>query len=607
MRKVILILAFCSTLIVDLHSQLDSLVEAYSGTEAGVEILDNIQAEFNKIYYQDPRASLERSLVVDSLTHLKQIEEKYGISKIMVAIAYNINELYDEAVRAFLESIEYAEQAGDLKTQAQAFNGLAVVWQVRNDTKTSVQYFEKALDIYEDLNDTLWTGIINLNIGGLYMEDEVLDKAERYLSSSVAAMEAMNQPVYTGYGKLNLGSLRVKQGKYNEAIPLLNAALELVPQQVNPLIHAVAYTALGEAHLRLNRLNESKRFLNRGYELSEKFQNYEQMEVVTALLSEFYERTGDSSNALRFYKKTSTLRDSFLSQEEDQRLVDALKKYEAEKQEKEIMLLSAENEFKDLRIRRERRNLIFALLGLLALLSISAIILMNRNKIKKLNSELGKQKSIISESLSEKELLLKEIHHRVKNNLQVISSLLSLQSNHVQDDSAAQALNLGRDRVKSMALIHQNLYQEGNLTGVKLKTYFEKLCSSLLQSYSINQEDFKLDLDIDDIDLEIDNVISLGLITNELISNSLKHGFKNLEGGNLRVALKESNGVITLSVADNGKGVDLDKISNEADTFGYKMIHAFKDKLEAELTFENKGGLLVNLSFHSDKVRSTYS
>lgn len=576
-------------------TQTDSLLSVLRGRLGSPETIEEIQVTFNQTYYQNPDASLKLALSTDSTAISKNYISKFHITNLMLGIAYNINESYDNAIDHFLKAVDYAQEINEPKTEAQAYNGLAVVWQVRKDTETSALYFEKALEIYKSINDTLWTGIINLNLGGLYMEDELLEKADVYLEDAIEAMENMNQPIYAGYGRLNLGSLRVKQKNYDEAVPYLESALEVVPYQVNPLIHAVGNSALGETYLRKGRQGKSFPYLELALKQSREVKNYEQLEVVTGLLSEYHEMTGSPIKALTYYKESASLKDSFISKEEDERLINALKKYEAEKKEQEIMLLSAENEYKDLRNERDRRNLIFALLGIGLLAVIASLVLINRNRIKKLNVKLKAQKEVISTNLKEKELLLREIHHRVKNNLQVISSLLSLQSNYVKDDSALKALNLGKDRVKSMALIHQNLYQEGNLTGVKLKPYFEKLCKNLFDSYALTSDNISLDLDIEDIDLEIDSVIPLGLVANELITNALKHAFSGKTEGKIGVSLRKKDDYLVFTVEDNGKGVSEEQLNGQQNSFGYQMIHAFKEKLDADLIFNADNGLKVEM------------
>jgi two-component sensor histidine kinase len=141
----------------------------------------------------------------------------------------------------------------------------------------------------------------------------------------------------------------------------------------------------------------------------------------------------------------------------------------------------------------------------------------------------------------------------VKNNLQVISSLLSLQSRTLEDKVAAAALRDSQNRVVSMALIHQNLYQEGKLIGVSAREYLEKLARGLFDSYNINSDKIKLTLDVDDMKLDVDQVIPLGLIINELLTNSLKYAFDQ-EGGNIELRLKRNDSGIRHEAQSNIAG-----------------------------------------------------
>ena len=201
---------------------------------------------------------------------------------------------------------------------------------------------------------------------------------------------------------------------------------------------------------------------------------------------------------------------------------------------------------------------------------------------------------MISRNLEEKEILLKEIHHRVKNNLQVISSLLSLQGRQTDNPEIEAAIRESKDRVKSMSLIHQSLYQKDNLTGIEIKDYFEKLFRSLFDSYNIRREDIKLDMEIDDLMLDVDTVIPIGLVVNELVSNALKHAFPSGQGL-VNVSLKEVNDSLVLKVFDNGKGIsNAHEISN-SDSFGYKLIRSFKRKMKGELDIRSDKGTQVSM------------
>ena len=214
---------------------------------------------------------------------------------------------------------------------------------------------------------------------------------------------------------------------------------------------------------------------------------------------------------------------------------------------------------------------------------------------------INEQNSIISTALTEKEILLKEIHHRVKNNLQVISSLLALQGKYISDDHALDALWQGQDRVQSMALIHQDTYQTNNLKGVNTQDYFEQVVDNLFDSYNISEEEITLELEVAPLMLDVDTMIPLGLVINELVSNSLKHAFKKESNGKIEVKLKEVTQELILKVSDNGKGiVSLNEI--EGKSFGYELIKAFAKKLKAEIAIDNSEGFAIELRIKNYKT-----
>ncbi|MFT4536444.1 MAG: two-component sensor histidine kinase [Saprospiraceae bacterium] len=146
-----------------------------------------------------------------------------------------------------------------------------------------------------------------------------------------------------------------------------------------------------------------------------------------------------------------------------------------------------------------------------------------------------------------------------------------------------------------MALIHQNLYSEDNLTGINVKSYLEKLIEGLFNSYNINKDKVTLGLYIEDIELDVDLVIPLGLIANELVTNALKHAFTEQDQGKIIVALSTDKDGLKSTVKDNGKGIETTLNIEEMESFGFQMIYAFKEKLQAELLIENKNGTSVNL------------
>jgi PAS domain S-box-containing protein len=187
-------------------------------------------------------------------------------------------------------------------------------------------------------------------------------------------------------------------------------------------------------------------------------------------------------------------------------------------------------------------------------------------------------------SLHEKEALLKEIHHRVKNNLQIISSLLSLQSDHITNENAGEALRDSQNRVRSMAMIHEQLYSSGDLAKIDFSQYIKDLTAQLFRTYSVQARSIELSLDIEPVILEIDRAIPCGMIINELLTNCLKHGFRGKTQGLITVTLHpEENGMIRFSVSDNGVGIAPDVDIMNAPSLGMKLVRTLTDQLRGQV------------------------
>ena len=206
-------------------------------------------------------------------------------------------------------------------------------------------------------------------------------------------------------------------------------------------------------------------------------------------------------------------------------------------------------------------------------------------------TEQKKNKILLESSLAEKEILLKEIHHRVKNNLQIISSLIVLQEQYVKDERILNVFKDFQSRIKVMALIHQTLYDSENLNKIYLTKYIKNLVNNLFKIYSVNTKQIKLQLNIDNIDLSLDDANACGLIINELVSNSLKHAFSKNDEGKIIITLKKTiNNRKLLEVYDNGIGFPKDIDYKNSDTLGLKLISTITKKMGGKISIEKNNG-----------------
>lgn len=380
-----------------------------------------------------------------------------------------------------------------------------------------------------------------------------------------------------GYKKIKFGLLQ-KAEKYEEAGRLADKLFELK-----------------DSMLTLQKREQV-------YELETKFETEKKQKEIELLTSKSTLREKEIALLMADKRMASLL----LMQETDQKsaltrenlLMNSIVKKEqaysqAVNQEKEKQsalneALGRENKLKETQLMKER-NTKWILAGGVSLLLLSGITILI------LYSRQRKKSGIIEKQSADLEVLMKEIHHRVKNNLQIVSSLLDLQSHSITDVQAHEAVKEGKNRVQSMALIHQNLYREGNIKGIKVKEYVSNLLQTLCDSYNITNDKVKINADIDDLNLDVDTMIPLGLVLNELVSNAFKYAFKERQNGELTIVLNEEHNELHLSVSDNGKGFPRGMDVSNNKSFGLKMIRAFAQKLKAKLDIYNRNGAVVEM------------
>ncbi len=213
-------------------------------------------------------------------------------------------------------------------------------------------------------------------------------------------------------------------------------------------------------------------------------------------------------------------------------------------------------------------------------------------------SERKRAEAGIRASLQEKEVLLKEVHHRVKNNLQVISSLLYLQSDKIKDQQALEIFRDSQNRVRSMALIHEKLYQAKDLAKIDLSSYLHSLIGYLFRSYGTNASGIRLQVHAENIFLGIDMAMPCGLIINELVSNALKHAFPAGRNGEISIELSRHNQHgYTLCVRDNGVGIKADMDLDNAPTLGLQLVNTLVQQMDGTVELERNGGTAFNIRF----------
>ena len=269
-------------------------------------------------------------------------------------------------------------------------------------------------------------------------------------------------------------------------------------------------------------------------------------------------------------------------------------------------------------------------LGVIWLLGLSGLVLTNRNirrqmrlqksvemelqtahdeleqrvekRTAQLSNEIEKRKQTetqIKAALKEKEILLSEIHHRVKNNMQVISSLLKLQSAKIEDKKYVDMFKDSENRIKAMSLIHETLYQSKDFTNIDFNGYVKTITNALIRSYAVNADRIKLHTEIENIPVELDHAIPCGLIINELISNALKYAFPKDEGGTIKITFRSTNDdEVELTVSDDGIGIPEEIDIGKTESLGLQLVHILaEDQLEGTLELQRDRGTAFKVRF----------
>ncbi len=445
-----------------------------------------------------------------------------------------------------------------------------------------------ALKIFEAIADSSSMGDVYNNLGVMMTSQNKFDRALRYHTKQHALNVKLNNVWGKGYSHAKLANIYAIQGDKSKSIQHINDALLITESIGTPYELAGSLLKSAKVYAKLNLNTKALQNAYKAKSISVKSKQQNLYIDVLKTISEIHFTQNRLDSAIIYKDKFIAAKDSILNSNMAKELHEMEVKYDTEKKEIEIQRLALEDELSQTKISNQK----FIIGGSVVAVFVLGFLLF---RLRKKNIQIAKQNEVIKTALNEKEILLKEIHHRVKNNLQVISSLLGIQSRSIADQKAKDAIKEGRTRVHAMSLIHQNLYQKENLSGIDMADYLPKLSKSLFNTYNIIGERVKLITDIEPMKLSVETVIPIGLIVNELITNALKYAFPDNTTGEIEVNFKEESDKLRLTVSDNGIGLSEDQFFNKKKNFGHVLIKAFKNKLDGEILLDGNNGTSITM------------
>lgn len=500
------------------------------------------------------------------------------------AAYYRLKGDYTTAVNKLIRGIKIYEDQHAIGPAANNYLNIAQVYKdmvgssrTLEYVKNGIRYSKQAYNLFNSIHDT--AGMVeSLNMSGILYRDIAKTKEyEKYYDTAfLAYTNAVALIDRSGKGQKSISKLYNNISQvYNEYWKDYKKALEYLfkAEALNTQNHnlsglsfnygniSLAYTKLGQPAMSLiyaRKMLETARLLER----PERIRNaYNSMYASFAAAGRF-------DSALYYYKQADVLDDSLNNVAKTNEVIDLQTKYESRKKELEIGRLNAESLAKNKQI-----VILVSALVIFALLSACMVWLYHR---------VRKQRQQITNQSKKLEIMMKELHHRVKNNLQIVSSLLSLQTYKVQDEEAVLVLKESQQRVQAMSFIHQRLYKTESLTAVNMKEYLTDLAESLVSSYGFNRDDFDLYVMVEKEMLDIDKALPIGLIINELVTNALKYAYSNGNRPALHITLKEEDTKLVCTIKDNGIGINEQQWKQKKNSFGKQLITALCKQLRAQ-------------------------
>lgn len=538
-------------------------------------------------------------------------------------------------------ALELSKRTGNMQGLAQSHSQIANYYEITGDYDSAVFHHYEGIKIYESV-DSLRRGLINAyyNLSNTFSTFDFIKQAKKSLEKSLEIAKEFQDFEHLAWVYFEFGqSISLKKPDssiffYKEGLKILDT-FDFSKNERPGLMELklAIYANIGFNYLELNSVDSTKKFIQHFDELAETFEfnkvfnemnsaklnskyylkindyknaigpirkvfnlsaklkNQEERLNSLEFLAEYHEKTKNYDSSLFYFRLAQALNDSLSGGEVKSKMAEIETAHRTAEKEKKIIQLESQSKL------AKSRNLLLTGLSIafaLIIIIVSLFYFQNRKKSRK----LANQNTIIQESYEEIENLIRESHHRIKNNLQVVSSLLKMQSKSVHSDEAKSSLMEAFNRVKTIALLHQRLQGSQSFKNIKVKDFIEQLTGNIKHSLTTDESDIELKTQLLDMEIETDDTISIGLIINELITNSIKYGFPDKKG-KIEVKLYNLGPELVLEVKDNGIGFpeNFDPLSGKS--LGFKIVKSLATKLKAQLEVRNENGAIIQIKMKS--------
>ncbi len=551
-------------------------------------------------HYMSPKSEHRDSILYYDklgLDYILQTDSAAAINRAYNRVSADLMEVgnYSEAAKYLFDLLEILEAQSDYYELGNAYTNLVLLNREISEYQTAIAFEQKAIGNFiksgkpdEQFGPILYAMVSYQKLGRL---NEALEKSEKLIE--IAQREGGEE------NNINLAKAYSWRGRTYILLESYDEALEDYIKAWN-IIKAIVVDegdadgwkgGIGLVYQKLGQPRKAIPFMRDFINHMEERDAHkiEPVEEFYFSLSEAYKDMGQIDSAMYYFETVHALKTQRLEARLDEVKTELAVQYQT--REKDATILSQSD------LIRQQNLIQWLSIGvavLFAFILIGLFLIYKRSqKTAALRQKLNQELAIKNQ---QNELLLKEIHHRVKNNLQTISSLLSLQSAHIEDPQIQGAVEQSQNRVQSMALIHQKLYQGENLAGIEMKEYLQNLGETLVDSYNLDTNRIEIEYPMEPVELDIDTAIPLGLIANELLTNAMKYAFPKNAKGHIRVSLLKSGDTFRFSVTDDGVGMD-SKGYPEKEGFGIQLINLLVLQIEGTIQRTTQNGMNTQIEF----------
>ncbi|HMI04059.1 MAG TPA: histidine kinase dimerization/phosphoacceptor domain -containing protein [Pedobacter sp.] len=557
-----------------------------------------------------------RQQLLDALELYKSVGYK-GVQRLNSLIAINYNQVgkTKEAMVYVIEAIRIIDERNDKSPEAaEIYNYLAIIYDRMGDGIKSLEYLQKADKIAANYNNAALVTMLETNIVNMLMKFKRNKEALVYLKKleakqstlSKTAREMLISRCILAY--IELKNLK-KAKKYVESAMEISSKLPPYSSEQNLL-----YPGIIKYHFATEQYDISRKYVLVYKTLSEIGKNDLRLADVHRMLFKLDSVQLRFKDALKEFGMAKAYNDSINNTTKDKAFQELEIKYDSDKKDKALLLKEKNNKLLQKQTELQKNKLFQANLtkniGFIVILLLIIILSLvyksyytkqkNNSLLQSKNKQIDEKNTVLQKLADEREWLLREIHHRVKNNLQIVMSLLNTQSHYLTDKTAMKAINSSQHRIHSMSLIHKKLYQSDSLVAIHIPTYIGELIEYFKISFDTGQR-IRFITQIEDINLDIAQAVPVGLILNETITNAIKHAFPNKSKGIISIIMKRKDlKHCELIISDNGIGLS-SELSDANETLGMRLIKGLSDEIDGILEINSLNGYCVTVTFPFDE------